>query len=239
MARQWNEVLLEGIRNDLARPTIHARNLFHVSAAMYDAWAIVSHRGKPYFTGNSVGGYPIAFEGFTSSVGDPRTAARIAVSYAAYRLLEFRYRNSPGYAQTLLQMNALMSRLGYDPAVRSQAYHTGDPATLGNYIAQQVIDFGLQDGANELQNYDNRYYRSVNGALDLSTPDSIELIDPNRWQALSFREAFVDQSGNVIRPGAIPFLSADWGIAFLLLSEILNVRCTNATVIPTPSPPGV
>ena len=39
VARIWNEVLLEGIRNDYARPTVHARNLWHSSAAMYDAWA--------------------------------------------------------------------------------------------------------------------------------------------------------------------------------------------------------
>ena len=34
IARKWNEVLLNSIRNDLARPTVHARNLFHISAAM-------------------------------------------------------------------------------------------------------------------------------------------------------------------------------------------------------------
>ena len=39
VARQWNDELLDAIRNDLARPTVHARNLFHVSAATYDAWA--------------------------------------------------------------------------------------------------------------------------------------------------------------------------------------------------------
>ena len=39
VARRWNELLLQAIRNDYARPTVHARNLFHVSAAMYDAWA--------------------------------------------------------------------------------------------------------------------------------------------------------------------------------------------------------
>ena len=42
IARLWNEVLLEAIRNDLARPTVHARNLFHTSAAIYDAWSIVN-----------------------------------------------------------------------------------------------------------------------------------------------------------------------------------------------------
>ena len=39
VARRWDEVLLDAIRRDLPAPTRHARNLYHVSAAMYDAWA--------------------------------------------------------------------------------------------------------------------------------------------------------------------------------------------------------
>ena len=39
VARQWNEELLEAIRNDFARPTVHARNLFHTSVATWDAFA--------------------------------------------------------------------------------------------------------------------------------------------------------------------------------------------------------
>ena len=39
VARVWNEELLEAIRNDFARPTVHARNLFHTAIAMWDAWA--------------------------------------------------------------------------------------------------------------------------------------------------------------------------------------------------------
>ena len=36
-ARQWNEKVLDAIRSDFARPTVHARNLFHASVAMYVA----------------------------------------------------------------------------------------------------------------------------------------------------------------------------------------------------------
>ncbi len=39
IARIWNKQLLEAIRMDLARPTVHARNLFHLSVAAWDAWA--------------------------------------------------------------------------------------------------------------------------------------------------------------------------------------------------------
>ena len=49
IARKWNEVILQSIRNDLARPTVHARNLFHISAAMYDAWAVFDNDAKPYY----------------------------------------------------------------------------------------------------------------------------------------------------------------------------------------------
>ena len=42
VARQWNEAMLNAIRHDFARPTVHARNLYHVSVAMWDAWAVYS-----------------------------------------------------------------------------------------------------------------------------------------------------------------------------------------------------
>ena len=38
VARQWNEALLDVIRIDFPAPTVHSRNLYHTSAAMYDAW---------------------------------------------------------------------------------------------------------------------------------------------------------------------------------------------------------
>ena len=40
VARQWNGALLETIGSDYADPTIQARNLFHTSIALYDAWAV-------------------------------------------------------------------------------------------------------------------------------------------------------------------------------------------------------
>ena len=39
VARLWNEENLAAIRIDRPNPPVHARNLFHVATAMYDAWA--------------------------------------------------------------------------------------------------------------------------------------------------------------------------------------------------------
>ena len=55
VARQWNDELLEAIRNDFARPTIHARNLFHSSILMYDAWALFNDNAETLFLGKTFG----------------------------------------------------------------------------------------------------------------------------------------------------------------------------------------
>ena len=68
VARKWNELMLDAIRNDFARPTVHSRNLFHVSAGMYDAWAAYDSIAKPYMLGDSVGGLVCPFSGVPTPV---------------------------------------------------------------------------------------------------------------------------------------------------------------------------
>jgi len=43
VARRW-DALLDAIPRALPAPTIHARNLFHLSAATWDAWAVYDPR---------------------------------------------------------------------------------------------------------------------------------------------------------------------------------------------------
>ena len=49
VARRWDEALLDAIRRALPAPTVHARNLFHTSAAMWDAWAEYDPHASGYF----------------------------------------------------------------------------------------------------------------------------------------------------------------------------------------------
>lgn len=211
VARQWNEVLLEGIRNDFARPTVHARNLFHISAAMYDAWAVYETDLPTYFLGKEIHGYPIAFEGFSFDPSQKEDLRKETISYAAYTLMAHRFAESPGQEETQLLMDSLMRSLGYDPDFKSTDYSGGSAAALGNHIASQIRLYGFQDGANERGNYENLYYHPLNGPLDLEdTIGTNYLSDPNRWQPLQF-ESFTDQSGNVIGGGVVDFLSPEWG----------------------------
>ncbi|MFD0991099.1 T9SS type A sorting domain-containing protein [Mariniflexile jejuense] len=220
VARKWNEVLLEAIRNDYARPTVHARNLFHISAAMFDAWAVFSEESQSYLLGNDLHGFVSQFENFKNIPGAVENLREKAVSYAAYRLIIHRFSNSPGAVKIVQLANELFTgQLGYDANFVSIDYSTGSAAALGNYIAMQYIEYGLQDGSNEANNYENVYYTPINAPLNPSAIGNQTIIDPNRWQPLSFEE-FIDQSGNVIKEKTPAFLSPEWGnVASFALTE--------------------
>lgn len=223
VARQWNEMLLEAIRNDYARPTVHARNLFHTSIAMYDAWAVYDDVAETYLLGKTVDGFTCDFAG-VSTPADRRAAREEAISYAAYRLLSYRFRHSPGAEGSQARFDSLFNLLDYDPSFTSTDYSTGSPAALGNYLAQCIIDFGLQDGSNEQNDYANVHYEPVNPPLLPMLPGNPDIVDPNRWQPLTL-DIFIDQAGNVI-PGKTPeFLSPEWGLvsAFSLSPSDLTI----------------
>ncbi|MCA6074816.1 DUF6851 domain-containing protein [Fulvivirga sedimenti] len=209
IARQWNEVLLDAIRNDFARPTVHARNLFHVSAAMYDAWTVYSDEPAPWLLGNTRGNFTSVYSGIPVST-DIENDREMAISYAVYRLILHRFEFSPGSIKIRNEAFSLMMDLGYDPNVTGTDYRSGDPAQVGNYIASQYIAFGLTDGSNEQLDYINQYYSPVNPPLVPTRSGNPQIIDPNRWQPL-FLDNFIDQSGNPIPVGQISFLSPEWG----------------------------
>jgi len=229
VARQWNEMLLKAIRNDFARPTVHARNFFHISAAMYDSWAVYTNYADTYFLGKSFKAFLIPFDKSKLVLpSDLRNSQEEALSYAVYRLINHRFRFSPGALTTLSLANDLMIELGYDPSYYSTDYKTESPAALGNYLANKIIEYGLQDGSNEIFDYRNQYYQPVNPPLNIEELGDQGLLDPNRWQPLAF-ETFIDQSGNEILGFTPGFLGAEWGnvVPFSLKEEDLSIYSKN------------
>ncbi len=209
VARLWNEALLHAIRHDLARPTVHARNLFHTSVAMFDAWAIYDTQAHPYLIGKKVGNFTSHFESFEPN--EPvQTAVEKSISYAAYHLLSHRFANSPGHESSQAIFDCLLKELGYDKNFTSTDFTSGDAAALGNFIAETIINFGLLDSSNEQYDYANLHYLPVNPALLIDFPGNPSLLDPNRWQPLTL-ETFIDQSGNLIGEDTPDFLSPEWG----------------------------
>ena len=210
IAREWNEELLESIREDFARPTVHARNLWHSSFMMYDIWATYTGEGDTFFLGKTVGDYECAFEGVPAPE-NADAAIEEAISYAMYRLILHRFQNAPGIADIFTAINTRMDELGYDETITSIDYQDGTPAHFGNYIAQEVINFGFTDGSNEIAGYTNTYYSPINEPLDMGASGNPDMLDPNHWQPLVV-EGAIDQAGNPIDP-IVEFLSPEWGDA--------------------------
>ena len=209
IAHEWNETLLQSIRKDFARPTVHARNLWHTSAAMYDLWAISDESASPYFLGNTVDGFFFPFKSFPWEE-DPTEQLEEAISYAMYRLLSHRFSNSPEGVDAQNRFDAKMTSLGYDISNDDEAYGSGSGAALGNYFGNLMIAYGLQDGANEAEEYENTFYNTVNDPLVMAFPGNPDLQNPNRWQQLTL-DVFIDQSGNEIPFNTPDFLSPEWG----------------------------
>ena len=207
VARRWNEVLLQSIRNDFARPTVHARNLFHVSAAMFDAWAAYGD-AAPWLLGRSRAGVACA-DADVPPADDVDAARAQAMSFAAYRIIRHRFQGSPGTTRIRRDANSLMSALGHDVDMESTDYSGGSAAALGNHIAACYIASGLADGANEANDYANVAYQPVNPPLRPEEPGNPDIVDLNRWQPLALRE-FIDQAGNPV-DSEPEFLSPEWG----------------------------
>jgi hypothetical protein len=210
VARMWNEVLLVAIRNDFARPTIHARNLFHVSSAMFDAWSVYKIQTQGFLFGNEVAGFSCSATDFALP-DDVLPHQEQTISFAAYRIIQHRFAFSPGSVETMTVADNLMQSLGYDLDDESLDYAKGSAVALGNYIANCYIEFGLQDGANESKFYANLSYQPVNPALVLGNSKSgnSSIVDLNHWQPLSI-DGFIDQAGNRI-DDAPTFLTPEWG----------------------------
>lgn len=195
VARIWNNEILDAIRIDYPAPTVHSRNLFHLSIAMYDAWASYDSISTGYLTKEK------------NTAEDIESARAESISFAAYRILSARYINSPGAETSLNSFDSTMNKLGYD---RSFTSTQGDsPAALGNRIAEAVLSYGLADGSNEISGYeDNTGYMPVNDPLTISIPGA-EMTDKNRWQPLDITGRLTQ---NQLERGDVQvFLGSHWG----------------------------
>jgi len=224
VAHKWNEALLFAIRKDFARPTIHARNLFHTSAAMYDAWAAYDPIAETYMIGKTVNGFTCPYNGIPEP-SDVEASRNEAISFAAYRILRHRFQNSPGAAASYNYFDSLMTNLGYDISEVSMDYSSGNPAQLGNFIAENVILFGQQDGSNEQLGYTNQFYAPYNNTLLPVVPGNPNCIDANRWQPLTLA-VYIDQNGQVLPVSTPAFLSPEWGMVapFSLTEDDLTIH---------------
>ncbi len=221
IARRWMEVLLQSIRNDWARPTVHARNLFHASSAMYDSWLAYGDTDETtWLLGREQNDIQCDWTKSDSDADEDTILENRAetLSYAVYRIIRKRFQHSPRASQIRSDIDAMMGFLGYNINNDSTDWESGSPAALGNYLAGCYLDFGDADGANESEDYANQVYRPVNRALRPSLPGNPNITNHNRWQPLVL-DSFIDQAGNPATDDEPEFLGPEWGSVYSFALE--------------------
>jgi hypothetical protein len=195
VARAWDEEVLSLIRQVVPAPGVHARNLFHTSVGMWDAWAAYDPTADGYLVTEK-------------HRADDVTAAReTAISYAAYRVLLWRYAVVSDLAGAQEQLDGVMASLCYRTDYTTT--EGDDPAALGNRIAAAVLEHGKADGSLEEQRYADLTYQPVNPPLEVAEPGT-SMVDPDRWQPLSLAKQ-IAQNGLEI-PGQVQeFIGPHWG----------------------------
>lgn len=220
IARRWNEQTLAAIRLDLPRPTVHARNLFHVSAAMWDAWAGYDDKAAGYFVREK------------HTAPDVEQARAEALSFAAYDVLMHRYEHATGGARTAACLRAVMTDLGYDANDKHE--QGDDPVAFGNRIGHVIVDAGKNDGANEDADYDDPTLPlSVNPPLAYDNSGTT-LVDPAIWQPVA-----TTQNGIIYPGGVQAYIGAGWGkvTSFAIKRASANAPFLDPGPTPKPSSP--
>lgn len=191
--RIWNEQLLDAIRRDFPAPTVHSRNLFHLSALAWDASALLTGETQPV----------LATRALAASVPPMSDAAVSAViSHGSHTLLTHRYANAVGAEESLAAFDRQLELL-------CLAKVNDDAARFGDELAQQIIESTREDGSNEASGYADFNYAPVNPPLIVSSGE-IVMVDPNRWQPLSLAEQRTQNDQPL--PGALQtFVGPNWG----------------------------
>lgn len=192
VARRWNEATLAAIRVDLPNPPVHARNLFHVSVAMWDAWAAYDAVATGYLHRER------------ATAADVEAARREAISCAAYRILTNRFAASVGAATILPALAAQLSAEGLDPA--NTTVTGNSPAAVGNRVAATILSSAAADGSNQAGGYTDPTYVPANPPMILAQGGTTAT-NPNRWQPLAF-DIQVAQNGLVIPDKIQTFVGA-------------------------------
>jgi len=192
----WNELMLEGIRQTKPGPPMAARSIAIMYTCIYDAWAAYDPVAK------------LTTTNFSATVPNTPANVAISISYAAYRALVDQFPK----VKTLF--DAKMTELGLDISQNSTSANTA--LGVGNKASKQVLTFRQTDGANEAGNYaDTTGYASVNDPLRPFFATTVEEINyPDRWQPLTYLS-------DEIRPATPGYIAAHWEnvIPFALTSS--------------------
>jgi len=222
IARRWNDMLLQAVRYDYARPTVTARNLFHMSIVLYDSWSIYEKTSPNYHIN------------FKRESSNPDADRNVTTSYAAYRFLLKRFAKAPKFEQIKKESTELMRELGLNPDDTT----VGEtPIGTGNMIAGMVLSNFMHDGSLEDKDYVSppENYAPLNSPLIVNLPSVGTISDINFWQPLAL-DFSIGQGGFPIANKVQSPLTLHWG-SLAPFALTASDRNPNTQLYLDPGPP--
>lgn len=203
VARGWNEAAVAAIRLDDPEPTVHARNLYHLSAVMWEVWV--------GFQPDAAASELFGAAPSVSVDGDVDQARAQALHAAAFTLLSSRYRNAVGASEIAADLtDTIVSWCG--PSAPQHVFNpvAGSAAAYGVAAAEAIMAASIDDGSLERSDYEDVSYQAANEPLIMSSPDQVAMADPSRWQPLSLDVA-ISQNGIPQPAGPQLYIGPQWG----------------------------
>jgi len=185
---QWNDAVLQAIRDTHPGPPMVARILAVVNTSTFDAWAAFDDKARGTRMGSSL-----------KAPADLRTEVnkQEAIAYAAFRSASDLFPQ----ATQRQYFRDLLTQQGYNPDDASTNVTTA--VGIGNVAANALIDYRHKDKSNQLGDINGGApYSDWTGYQPVNTPDQI--IDPNRWQPLRVSDG---HGGSVVQK----FIAPHWG----------------------------
>ena len=179
IAQRWAALANDAMWALEQGPPIEARTMFHLSIAMYDAWAAYNDTAMGYLIGD---GHKQPERART-----PENRAE-TLSHAAFTVLTDRFerfRLWPRNADPRLAYEAFfekMRELGY---LRARGgMRESEAQALGKQIGEMVIAFAESDGANEDNNYRDPTYVPSNPHIVSGEMGTGGMKHPDLWQPI-------------------------------------------------------
>ena len=220
IAEIWDTTARAVLTAGNAAPPVAARDLFHLSAAMWDAWAAYDPTAAGYFVTAK------------AQAADPLSARDTAISYAAYRLMVWRASVGGNLDKSFGLLTNRMRALCFSPDFTSTVGTS--PAALGNRIAAAAIAYGKHDGSLEAQHYADPTYVPQNAPLMVGQSGST-VHDATFWQPLALGQKAAQGFAPV--PAAVQtFVGAQWGH---VRGFALTASARGRPLDPGPPPVGV
>lgn len=197
--RVWNDLTLAAIRREVPEPTIHARNLYHLSAVMWDSWAAYDPDAEGLYVTTKV-------DTSQMSETDMNEARLETIMMAAFIFLGERYRTD-FHTLTIEHIDKVFFEVCN--AWRHDQTGPNDASMLGEHIAETLLTVTRDDGSMVDDGAATAAYVPRNPPLDMTLLGS-DLVDPDRWQPLEMEDA-VSRNGLAQPSGPQDFFGWHWG----------------------------